>query len=70
MRVNPPLHCLLLENTQILLPDKILAACVSPKTGSNFFKIKHIKIFKRETVIMKFQDEAQASDAAALTPSE
>lgn len=37
LRVNTPLHCLVLENTQICLPDKILAACVNPKTG--FFQL-------------------------------
>lgn len=31
LRVNTPLHCLVLENTEISLPDKILAARVNPK---------------------------------------
>lgn len=37
LRVNTPLNCLVLENTEICLPDKILAACVNPKT--DFFQL-------------------------------
>lgn len=70
LSVNTPLHRLVLENTETRLPDKILAACVNPKTDFSqlLWDSEKQNLSQRNTC--QEVTRQQMTDAAALKLSQ